>query len=335
MATILTLFPASPSAPPAAAGRDVWPYGAAIGHPMAGDVREFLELLAAFGVSENTIRHYGHDLALFLRFLERHKANVVDASQIRPDTVREFLSYLSHARGNSKSSVRRRLAAVRKFMRYLHEMGATPFDPTAHLALTTKRKGLPTVLTREEALRLLEASKMSRFPARDHAIFRLFLTCGCTLSELLHLRLPDYNALEGTITFSGGRQRPRTLPLPEACRRALDCYLEERPRVRVGRRIFLNRRAEPITKGAVYHAFRLALRRAGIEKQGLTVHSLRHTCLALLWQAGMSLHVLQEVAGHHSLATTREYAWAGPRLRGSAAGARRAQHPLDEPPPEA
>ncbi len=335
MATIVPLFPASRGVPTAAAGRDIWPYGAAIGHPMAEDVRQFLELLAAFGVSENTIRHYGHDLALFLRFLQRHQANVTDPSQIRPDTVREFLAYLSHVRRNAKSSVRRRLAAVKKFTRYLYETGTTPFDPTAHLALTATRKGLPTVLTREEALRLLEASKMSRFPERDHAIFRLFLTCGCTLSELLHLRLPDYNTLEGTITFSGGRQRPRTLPLPEACRRALDRYLEERPPVRADRRIFLNRRGEPITKGAVYHAFRLAVRRAGIEKEGLTVHSLRHTCLTLLWQAGMSLHVLQEVAGHHSLATTREYAWTGSRLRGPAASARPARHPIDAPPPDA
>lgn len=326
MATVVTLFPASHSAAP---DRDVWPYGAAIRHPMAEDVRGFLELLAAFGASENTIRHYGHDLALFLRFLQRHKARVVDPSQIRPETIRDFLSYLSHGRGNSKASVRRRLAAVRRFMRHLYEIGATPFDPAAHLALTARRKGHPTVLTRDEALRLLEASKMSRFPRRDHAIFRLFLTCGCTLSELIRLRLPDYNPVEETITFSGGRQRPRTLPLPEACRDALEQYLEERPPVRAGRRIFLNRRGEPITKGAVYHAFRLALRRAGIEKEGLTVHSLRHTCLALLWQAGISLHVLHEVAGHHSLATTREYAWAGPRQKGPAAGTWRAHHPLE------
>lgn len=306
---------------------DIWPYGAALRHPMAAEVREFLQSLALTPISRNTLRHYGHDLAMFLRFLQRHKANVVAPSQIRPETVREFLSYLSQVRGNAKSSNRRRLAALRKFMRHLFERGEIPIDPTSHLALSSKRRGLPTILTREEALRLLEASKMSRFPERDHAIFRLFLSCGCTLSELLNLELSDYDACEGAITFFGGRQRSRRLTLIESCRRALDRYLEERPTMSGDPHLFLNRRGEKITKGAVYHAFHLALKRAGIEKEGLTVHSLRHTCLALLWQAGVSVHVLQEVAGHHSLATTREYAWAG--RRETVVGAWRSHHPLE------
>lgn len=307
---------------------DIWPYGAGLRHPMADEVRGFLKSLARTPISRNTLRHYGHDLAMFLRYLQRHKANIVAPSQIRPETVREFLAYLSHVRGNAKSSNRRRLAALRKFMRHLFEKGAIPIDPTSHLALTYKRRGLPTVLTREEALRLLEASKMSRFPERDHAIFRLFLSCGCTLSELLNLKLADYDAERGTVTFSGGRQKQRRIALIGTCRRALDRYLEERPTMSGDPHLFLNRRCQRITKGAVYHAFHCSLKRAGIEKEGLTVHSLRHTCLALLWQAGVSLHVLQEVAGHHSLATTREYAWAGHRE--TVVGAWLTLHPLEE-----
>lgn len=306
---------------------DIWPYGATLRHPLAGEVREFLTSLALTPVSGNTLRHYGHDLALFLRFLQRHKANVAHPAQIRPEVVRDFLSYLSHVRGNARSSSRRRLAAVKKFTRFLFERGYIPIDPASHLALTSKRRGAPTVLTKEEALRFLEASKMSRFPERDHAMFRLFLTCGCTLSELLNLKLADYDAAEGTIVFSGGRQKRRKLPLTDGCKRALERYFEEERPVAGGRHLFLNRKGEPITKGAVYHAFHRALERAGIEKEGLTVHSLRHTCLALLWRAGVSLHVLQEVAGHHSLATTREYAWAGPRE--TMVGTWRNHHPLE------
>ena len=63
-----------------------------------------------------------------------------------------------------------------------------------------------------------------------------------------------------------------------------------------------------MTKGTIYHAFRLVLRRAGIERPEITVHSLRRTCLTLLWEDGMSLHALQQIAGHTSLSTTKGYA---------------------------
>src|SRR5690606_37480083 len=108
----------------------------------------------------------------------------------------------------------------------------------------------------------------------------------------------------------------RSLRLSPGCLEALREYAECRPKAPAdGRRFFLNRRGEPVTKGAVYHAFRIALKRAGIRRDGLTVHSLRHTCIALLWEAGVSIKVLQQFAGHRSLATTRTYRWAGPRPR--------------------
>ncbi|MBO2521488.1 MAG: hypothetical protein CW345_06765 [Firmicutes bacterium] len=304
------------------------PGPAALHRPLARWIAEFLEDLARREArSENTLRHYAHDLDLFTRYLKMYVPGVETPEDIDSRVVTGFFRYLRLVRGNSAASSRRRLASLRRFFAYLERQGAIPRDPSSAVPAQRVRSRPSVTLTRDEALRLLEAAKMSRFPARDYAMFRLFLTCGCTLSELLSLKLDDFDPAAGTITFTGRRGRRRTLGLSPACRQALAEYLAQRPKAPASRSFFLNRRGEPVTKGAVYHAFRLAVRRAGIERPGLTVHSLRRTCLTLLWEAGVSLRALQQVAGHASLSSTRTYARS--KARGANPHAWKWNHPLD------
>ena|GEM_PF-1437172 len=278
-------------------------------------VEAFLfQLQADGGVSENTVRHYAHDLEMFGRYLVKCRPRIETLQEVGPATLVGFLRYMTSVRNNSRESNRRRLAALRKLFEYVREREGLRHDPTEQLAIEAKRSERPVTLSLDECRRLLEATKMTSFPIRDHAIFRLFLTTGCTLSELTTLRLEDVTLGDGRITFSGRNDVRREVRLSPGCLEALRQYAAWRPKAPAdSRAFFLNRRGESVTKGAVYHAFHIALRHAGIRKEGLTVHSLRHTCIALLWEAGVSIKVLQQFAGHRSLATTRTYRWVGPR----------------------
>src|SRR5690606_11285577 len=101
-------------------------------------------------------------------------------------------------------------------------------------------------------LRLLEAAKTTHHPARDHAIFRLFLTSGCTLSELIGLKLEDVDLASGWIRFMGRGGISRTLPLSAGASAALARYLEIRAKAPADpHALFLNRLGRPVTKGAV------------------------------------------------------------------------------------
>ena len=296
--------------------------------PLADWIDRFLHHLAQHErKSPNTVRHYAHDLELFSRYLRAFAPYVAAPADVEPHMIRGFLRYLSIERGNGPASNRRRLASLRRFFAYLFETGALQENPCSSIPLERAPSRHAAALTRDEARRLLEAAKMSRFPARDHAMFRLFLSCGCTLSELLSLKLDDFDRSHGTITLTGRGGKSRTLTLSPACLSALEEYLQSRPKAPAAKSLFINRRGEPVTKGAVYYAFRQALRRSGLERPGLTVHSLRRTCLILLWEAGVSLRTLQHVAGHHSLATTREYTRS--KERGPDPQAWRRNHPLD------
>jgi len=264
-------------------------------------------------LSENTIRHYGHDLELFLRYLNRYHPSVTTPQKVTASIVRRYLKHTVGVRGNSPASNRRRLASLKKFFRHLRQRGVVDADPTARVQMEKFVRRPPTRLTLNEAARILEASKTTSFPHRDHAIFQLFLTCGCTLSELIALDLDDYDREEGTITLVGRRGQRRTVLLSNSCQNALDEYLEHRAKAPADRALFLNRQGMRLTKGAIYHAFRYILRRARIDRPGVTIHSLRHTCFALLWEAGLSLIVLHQIAGHGSIATTRAYIRTGRR----------------------
>ena len=60
-------------------------------------------------------------------------------------------------------------------------------------------------------------------------------------------------------------------------------------------------------------AFELVKRRAGLVREGVTLHTLRHTFASLLLQEGCDLVSIKEMLGHADLATTsRHYAkWCG------------------------
>ena len=264
--------------------------------------------------SDNTVRHYAHDLEMFHRYLLRCRPRIDFLGDIRPVTILGFVRYMTEVRGNTGQSARRRLAALRRLFAYLRLEQRLSHDPTEALAVKAKPIGRPVTLDIDQCQRLLEAAKTTSFPLRDHAIFYLFLTTGCTLSELIHLRPEDVQLDTGFISFVGRSEAWRTIRLSPGCLESLRRYAEERPKAPASARsFFLNRRGEPITKGAVYHSFRIALKASGNSQEGITIHSLRHTCFALLWQAGVSIQILRRFAGHKSIASTRIYKTIGPR----------------------
>lgn len=276
--------------------------------PMSGWIVRFLHHLKTVeGKSENTLRHYAHDLDLFSRYLKAQTPWIVTPGDVTADIITDFLTYMRLIRGNSPSSNRRRLVSLRRFFAYLMETGEIEHNPAEPVPQERHVRQPTPTLTRAEAQRLLEAAKTTQFPTRDYAIFRLFLSCGCTLSELLALTVYDYDANRDAITFHGRNGTTRRLSLSPTCSDAIRTYLRDRPKAPAAKSLFLNRRHQAITKGAIYHAFRHALHRAGIDRPGITIHSLRRTCLTLLWENGMSLHALQQIAGHTSLATTKGY----------------------------
>lgn len=258
------------------------------------------------GMAERTRRAYGADVGQLAGWASSRD---LDPAELDYRTIRRFAGVLSE-RGASKSTVGRKLAAIRAFYRVLVQRGELESSPADLVASPKPDSYLPTVLKAAEASDLL-----GRLPAstpldlRDRAIFELAYSAGLRAEELVDLDLGalDPDAEELRIEGKGGRTR--VVPAGEPAWRALDAYVE-RGRPELSREpdsaLFLSKGGRRLSTSDLRRRLRLALRRASVQA-GVTPHTLRHSFATHLLEGGADLRTIQELLGHASIGTTQTY----------------------------
>jgi integrase/recombinase XerC len=293
-------------------------------------LRDHVKAFLAFlqynrNLSPHTLRAYKTDLSLCLESLagrDGRKPADVALSAFDEDGVRQFMSDL-HARGNSRASTGRRLAALRTFARYLMREDLIADDPTALIGAPRKEQTLPAHLETGEMGRLLDAPDCSTvLGRRDHAILELFYASGLRLSELVDLDLEDVN-LSGRILRARGKgSKERLVPFGNAAAAALRAMTADRSTLaaeskpagaktggRHGRPrhpLFRNARGSRLTTRSVDRIVRRYVSEAAIGRK-ISPHALRHSFATHLLQAGADLRAIQELLGHARLSTTQRY----------------------------
>src|ERR1700694_267905 len=188
---------------------------------LATQIQRFLEELRRENVSAHTLRNYGSDLGQFLDYFTvkdkcgagpRPALNDIDGLAIR-----EWLGHLYQQRLTAVS-MRRKLAAVRSFFKFLVREGIVETN-VARLVRTPKApKSLPRVMTAEQTNQLVDgvtpaADRFERpHPERDLAIFELLYGCGLRISELVGLNLDDFDFSERWIRVRGKGRKERQVP---------------------------------------------------------------------------------------------------------------------------
>ncbi|HSG01179.1 MAG TPA: tyrosine recombinase XerC [Vicinamibacterales bacterium] len=298
---------------------------------MKAHIKAFLEFLRYNrNVSPHTRTAYDGDLSQFLEHLAgRHgvKPSEVGLAAFDAEGARGFLGEL-HARGNSRASAARRLAALRTFARYLLREGLLPDDPTALLVSPRREQTLPAHLGTDQVTALLEAPDTATPPGRrDRAILELFYASGLRLSELADLDLDDINLAGRVVRVRGKGGKERLVPFNRSAAEALRAMVADHGRATSPRRaasrgaskatasarqarvrhpLFLNLRGGRLSSRSVDRIVRKHVRQAAIA-QGISPHALRHTFATHLLQAGADLRVIQELLGHARLSTTQRY----------------------------
>ena len=286
------------------------------------------------GHSKATVDEYYLDLRNFLRYLKLSRGLVprkteleeisisdVDIEFIRKVTLAEvydYLSFLSRDKirqpnspepqfGISQTSRARKIAAIRSFFKY-RTVKAKLLDenPVQDLDSPKIPKTLPRYLTLDESRRLLLAVD-GKNKERDYCILCLFLNCGLRISELVGLNVSDYRG--ETLRVLGKGNKERTVYLNDACRMALDQYLEVRKELAPTRvaALFLSNRRSRMSVDAVQVMVKKNLTKAGLDASLYSTHKLRHTAATLMLQNGVDVRTLQEVLGHENLNTTQIY----------------------------
>jgi integrase/recombinase XerC len=266
---------------------------------MTGSLDEFLEhLRVEKGASAHTIRSYRSDLREFLDFLEREGR--ADAGQVDGRLVRRFLAGL-HQRRLERSSVARKLSAIRSYLRFLVRRGRAERNAAREIDSPRVPRKLAAFLPIDETYDLLEGPTPS---LRDRAVLELLYASGLRVSEAVGLDLEDVDRDRQTLRVLGKGRKERIVPFGEAAAQALDAYLAERP-AGAGP-LFLNARGRRLGVRSVQTIVRRQARASGITRR-VSPHTLRHTFATHMLDAGADLRVIQDLLGHRRLSTTQRY----------------------------
>jgi site-specific recombinase XerD len=273
--------------------------------------------LAVFGtrltaegrLAARTVRGYLDDARLFLQFMNAGATGLEpweSLTAVTPGVVAAFIDHCRAERGNSQRSLARKLSALRAFFTYLGGDGVVLSNPARQVPAVAFERRAPDALSTQEALLLLGAVRSaSNHPERDHCLISAFLHCGCRLSEAVDLRLGDVDLAGRWLTIRGRRERLRVVPLTPVVARSFGDWLRVRPAVDHDF-CFVGRSGKPMTARSMQYVFGKIAASSPVERK-LSVHKLRHTCLALLCSAGMDIRSLQEIAGHSDASSTHAY----------------------------
>ena len=270
-------------------------------------------------VSAHTLRNYASDLEQFLDHIapadaKSGKRTEPDIRQIDHITIREWLSTL-HTDKKKKTSIARKLAALRTFFQFLLRESLVELNPAKLVATPRKEKKLPVHLSIEDAIRFIETPNTETdFGKRDRAILELLYATGVRVSELVQLDLRDIDFKNKLLRVTGKRRKERIVPFGDPAAKSLKEYLAVRESFllnapatkRDSRPLILNYQGTRMTTRSVGRLVEKYIRLcAGIHD--ISPHALRHSFATHLLDSGADLRDIQELLGHARLSTTQIY----------------------------
>lgn len=258
-----------------------------------------------------TLKSYSEDLDGLLAFFNDARGRVPEVSEIDVGQLREFVSYL-HDCGYAKSTIARRLACLRSFLRFCRREKLIDGDPALGLRTPRGGKRLPHFLSTEQVTTLVEAPAATT-PAglRDRAILEVFYSSGLRVAELVGLNLSDWDRDASILRVLGKGRKERIAPVGRHADKALRDWVavrEPSEKAPADERdaMFLNRFGGRLTTRSVARMLDKHLKAAGLDSK-TSPHTLRHTFATHLLDGGADLRSVQELLGHKSLTTTQIY----------------------------
>lgn len=258
---------------------------------------DFLEIEK--GLSQNTIDAYRRDLGDFFDYYAELEIDKIQRTQINT-YVRNL-----HEKEFSATSVTRKIASLRGFFKWVCANELSPVNPTLTLEQPKVPQRLPKVITMQEINEILnqDLSKIQR------VMLELLYGCGLRVSELVNLKINDYDLKGRFLECTGKGSKDRIVPMGNKACEAVKDYLPERDFLvqkfnLKTKQLLINEKGKNVTRQEVY---------TFIHEQGkkihkaISPHTLRHSFATHLLENGADLRVVQELLGHSDVSTTQLY----------------------------
>ena len=258
-------------------------------------------------MSPRTIAAYLSDVRKYFDVLRREAIEPQDASV---DAISRFLEEQAAA-GITKRSQARILSSVKALYRFLDADGRLAENPCDKIAAPKINPYLPTVLSVEEVLAILNSVDLSQPEGHcNRCILEVLYSCGLRVSELVNLHISDLFLDEQFIRVFGKGSKQRLVPIGDPAIRAIRLYRQVRDAGPVQKAaediLFLNHRGDKLSRVSVFNLVKEQARIAGIRKE-ISPHTFRHSFATHLVENGADLRVVQQMLGHESILTTEIY----------------------------
>lgn len=310
---------------------------------VAGDLsNRYIDYLRSNkGLGSRTLRAYRVDV---LQCLEWCGVNdFSDLNSVSTSVLRQWMYWLN--KNHARSSLARKVVAVRGFFAWTTHVGLISANPAQILNTPKIANELPTVLDEAQAEKLLDCAEdrsedyaVDKSPATEHqentplksqiksqiktkqeyaialrnaAILELLYATGMRVGELTGLNVQDMDFENHTVkvTGKGNKQRvvPFGVPAAKACKKWLDCGRSalQEKSAASSQALFLGVRAKRIDQRVVRDIVHAAAAAANVPD--VAPHALRHSAATHMLNGGADLREVQELLGHSSLNTTQRY----------------------------
>jgi len=234
-----------------------------------------------------------------------------DWREIKPDDLREFLSYRRYSGRVGPTTLRLETSILRGLGSHLHRTGRTPTNIAIGLRSPKLSRKLPPSLTADQVRRIIETpSVKTPLGLRDRALLELLYAAGLRASEILTLRIEQLDLESGSARVIGKGNKERLVLLGKAAEEAIRRYLDTaRPKLvrsKSGGEVFLGNHGRRLTTSHLWGIVKKAAKAAGLDTR-VYPHLLRHSFATHLLSGGADLRVIQELLGHASIGTTEIY----------------------------
>lgn len=277
-------------------------------------------------LSGHTLRAYEKDLDIFLDTFGKQ----IDIEDVTKQNLEDFVFSLSR-QGHKQTSIKRRLASMRAFYKWLEVKELIDINPFNKLAIKLKTPyQLPKNVPRSELAKMLkvarkqlniknredyqELNNIGQLPTRDWAKLNVLVTLeilistGIRVGELTSIQINQLHIADGRIRIFGKGQRERFVFIPDkAAIQLIKCYIKFRDSKSPEHDfVLINSRGKPASTQYIRKLVKELAKQANISRN-VTPHMYRHSAACELLEAGTDIRYVQRLLDHHSISTTQLY----------------------------
>ena len=263
----------------------------------------YLKACKERGYKKNTTRTAMENLKPFFAFLDAK--GIQDLRNVKREHIVDFLeeSELSYAENTRRAM----LISIRRLFTVLYEKQKIIRVPTEKISFKAITPSPKEILSEDQMEYFLSSIDVSaRQGLRDKALFELMYSSALRSREASSLLVSDLNLESSQVLIREPKNRQdRLLPITDIAAEAIESYLPID--VMASRPLFLSDQGGALGPQAINKRFIKWAKAAGLYRERLTVHSIRHSCARHLLAHGAHLRYVQELLGHKSVESTELY----------------------------